>query len=64
MKSPPPPRKLSKVGDILRGRMYCGDASRGLGKPPVQDAVVVYVNEAHGWFQVQFPCGVRQGYRI
>ena len=56
--------RLPKVGDIIHTRMQCGEVSHGLGKPPKQDAVVTYVNEAHLWYELMFPCGIRQAYRV
>lgn len=55
---------LPKVGDRLIRRMSVGDTAFGLGKVEPCECVVTYVNAKHGWFEVQFPCGIRQGYRI
>lgn len=57
-------KALPKVGDRLIKRMSVGDTAFGLGKVEPSECVVTYVNAEHGWYEVQFPCGIRQGYRI
>lgn len=57
-------KMMPQVGDKLVKRMSVGDSSFGLGVVEPAECVVTYVNEAHGWYEVEFLCGIRQGYRI
>lgn len=53
-------RKLPQVGSIVKRRMYIGLSH--VGKK--HDCVVTFVNRDHLWYEVEFPCGVRQAFRI
>lgn len=53
-------RRLPEVGSVVKRRMYIGLSHVG----KLHDCVVTFVNRDHLWYEVEFPCGVRQAYRI
>ena len=55
-------RQLPKVGDKLIRRMEGGSTHLGVLRP--SKVTVVYVNYEHLWYMVQFPSGIRQGYKV
>lgn len=55
-------RDMPKVGDKLIREMEIGMCV-GLGKSRRCKVTVTYVNEAHLWYEVEFPSGVRQAYK-
>lgn len=56
--------QLPKVGDKLIKRMEAGGAAIGLGKSRPEKVVVTYVNHEHLWYEVKFPNGIRQAFKI
>ena len=56
-------KQLPKVGDKLYKVMEVG-RSLGLGNVQRTKCRVTYVNEDHLWYEVEFPCGIRQGYKM
>lgn len=55
-------RQLPKVGDKLIRRMEAGSAALGAIRP--SKVTVTYVNHEHLWYEVQFPSGIKQGYKF
>ena len=55
--------QLPQVGDKLYKVMETG-RSFGLGNVAKSKCRVVYVNADHLWYMVEFPCGIRQGYKL
>lgn len=55
---------LPKVGDKLIRRMDVGGAAVGLGKSRPERVTVTYVNREHLWYEVRFPSGIRQAYKL
>lgn len=55
-------KQLPKVGDKLYKTMETG-RSFGLGVPRRTKCRVTYVNTDHLWYEVEFPSGIRQGYK-
>lgn len=56
-------KKMPKVGDKLIREMEIGSCI-GLGSPKRCQVTVTYVNEDHLWYEVEFPGGIRQGFKF
>lgn len=54
------PLKPPKIGDRLLHKPFFGIDNLTHPIP----CTVVYVNEDHGWYTVQFDAGYRQAYRV
>lgn len=52
-------KKLPMVGDYVKKRMCTGTHYNKL-----RSCRVTYVNHEHLWYEVEFPCGVRQAYKL
>lgn len=53
---------LPKVGDRLMHRQLMGYPHREFSEP--RSCVVIFVNEKHLWYEVQFDNGFRECYRL
>lgn len=53
-------RRLPQVGSVVKRRMYIGLSHIG----QLHDCVVTFVNRDNLWYEVEFPCGVRQAFKI
>lgn len=56
-------KQLPQVGDKLYKVMETG-RSFGLGNVKRTKCRVTYVNADHLWYEVEFPSGIRQGYKL
>lgn len=56
-------KQLPQVGDKLYKTMETG-RNFGLGAVKRSKCRVVYVNADHLWYMVEFPNGIRQGYKV
>ncbi len=54
--------EMPRVGDKLIRRMEGGSTNLGVIRP--SKVTVTYVNKEHLWYEVQFPSGIRQGYKF